>query len=101
MCAVAPGILDCRTDSRLDQLWGGGGCRNAGAADCGIEANSFVAIYSVRNAAQSDTGVWQNAGREDWEGHRPQLRSGREQRGLTLSTPGKAGSSSSLTKRKE
>lgn len=46
-----------QTDSRLDQWWGRGGCRKAGAADCGIEANSFVAIYSVRNSAQSDTGV--------------------------------------------
>lgn len=46
-----------KTESRLDQLRAGGGCRETEAAECGIEANSIVAIYSLKNAAQSEAGV--------------------------------------------
>lgn len=48
-------------------MQGGGGCRKAGAADCGIEANSFVAIYSVRNAAWSDAGVCAESRQRGWQ----------------------------------
>lgn len=64
------------------------GAGKAGAADCGIEANGFGVIYSMRNTARSHTGSVPEYSSAS-EGQ-PQL-----QGGSIPNTPGKAGNFSS------